>query len=476
MNIVQQARLGMIWGGSTKIFNQILSWIVTIWVIRLLTPDDFAIIALNDLTIGLLLVIGKFGFQGALVKAKDLTAGQINQTFTFLMLVNVFLFVIMQIVAPEISTYLKNGSLESLIRISSFSFLLSPFITVSLALIYRNMLYTKLAKLGVFINLGQIITNLSLALLGYGFWALAIGLLVAQFMCAIGYSYLSCFKPKLDFKFVETKKLRSDSNLSFFTGMAWEVMHRVDIYFINSIVGATALGIYRIGLSLAEKPVSLVGQMIQQIGLSSFSKISNDTELIGQYVVKASSIIAFISFPLFFGIAAVSPNLVPLVLGEKWLLAVVPLQILCMVQLVNVLKEVTGSALFAVGQAKRKLIHALLVLAGATTAWLLGLQISFIFGCIAFVVIYIVWFIWHVSDTGKFINLTGYWQHQLISLFMSASMFAVVYTVGLFSLDSSLLFTLILQVTLGVVSYVLIGLLFFRVPCIAILKLLRKNR
>jgi teichuronic acid exporter len=476
MSIVQQARIGMIWGVSSKILNQILSWVVTIWVIRLLTPEDFAIIALSDLTIGFFLIVGKFGFQGALVKANKLSSAQINQTFTLLVLINLLLFCLFQLVAPEIANYLKNESLEALIRISSLSFVLSPFITVSLSLIYRNMQYKKLAQLGFFINLAQIATNLVLALLGYGFWALAIGLLVSQIVCAIMYCYIAGFIPKLDFYFKGIKGLLSDSNFSFFTGTTWELTHRVDIFLINSLVGTTALGIYRIGLSLAEKPVSLVGQMIQQIGLSSFSKISNDKELVGKYVVKASSIIAFVSFPLFFGIASISPSLVPLVLGEKWLLAIIPLQILCMIQLVNVLKEVTGSALFAVGQAKRKLIQALVVLISAAAAWEFGLQLGFITGCITFVVVYITWFIWHVNDTAKFINLKGYWNHLLIPLFMSVSMFIVVYTIGLTSNDSPFVFTIILQVICGVMSYAIVGWLFFKAHCLTTLKLLRKNR
>jgi len=476
MNLVNQVRTGVVWGISTKILNQILSWIVTIWVIRLLTPEDFAIIALSDLSVGFLLVLGAFGFHGAMVKAKELSQAQINQTFTFLILVNGFLFCIFQLLAYEIATYFENEELESLIRVSSLSFIISPFTTISYALICRKMLHKKVAQLGFFVNLLKITSNLSLALLGYGFWALAIGALLAQLTCAIGYAYFARFKPKLDFKFIEIKKLRSDSNLSFFTGITWELMHRVDIFLINSFVGIVALGIYRIGLSLAEKPVALVGQLIQQIGLSSFSKISADKELVGKYVVKASSLIAFVSFPVFFGIAAISPSLIPLVLGEKWLSVIVPIQILCMAQLVNILKEVSGTALFSVGEAKRKFIQAIVVLVAVSIAWVAGLQISFVVGCALYTAVYIIWFVWHIFDTSRFIDLTGFWKYLIIPLFMSVNMFVVAFIIGQLNAGSSFAFIISLQVLFGFITYASIGLLFFKTHCLTVLNLVRKNK
>jgi O-antigen/teichoic acid export membrane protein len=473
MNIVNQAKTGVIWGLSTKIINQILSWIVTIWVIRILAPEDFAIIALNDLSIGLLLVIGKFGFKGALLKAKTVTKENIDQLFTWLFLVNAFIFIVVQLLAQSISIYFENNSLEMLIRISSIAFLLSPITTISHALIYRNMLYKKVAKLDFIINICQISTNLILALLGYGFWALAIGLLVALVLRAVGYSYIAKVKFRFNNNFQELRSLRSDSNYSFYTGLIWELNHRNDIFLINYFIGTNALGVYRIGLSLAEKPVTLVGQVIQQIGISSFSKISHDRKLVGSYVVKASNLIAFVSFPIFLGLAAISPTLVPVVLGEKWIAAIVPLQVMCIVQIVNVLKEVSGSALFSVGKAKRKLVQTIIMFCTSTIAWYFGLQLGFVTGCICFAIAYVLWFVWHVFDTRNYIILTGFWKSKLISMFMSLCMFfSVVFTQPLIAKDPGIM-SLILQIIIGGTVYVIIGLLFFKSYCNNFLRLLK---
>jgi O-antigen/teichoic acid export membrane protein len=476
MSLVRQAKTGALWGVSTKILNQALSWIVTIWVIRILTPEDFAIIALNDISIGLLLVIGRFGVQGALVKAKELTESQINQTFTWLLVFNAILFLFINISAEPIALYFEKPQLLTLIQVSSFLFIFSPLSTVSVALIYRNMLYKQIAKLDIFINIVQIAANLTLAVSGFGFWALAIGLILAQILRAIGYSYIVKFKPKLDFNFTGMKQLRADSNFSFFTVLAWELQNRVDEFFINHFIGGIALGVYKIGLSLSEKPVSFVGQVIQQVGLSSFSKISEDTNLVGSYVVKATGLVTFISFPVFFGIAALSPSFVPFLLGEKWIDAVIPLQILCMVQLVNIQKEISGSALFAVGQAKQKFIQAFVAFILSSVAWILGLQLGFIEGCISFALTYICWFAWHIFDTGLYIKLTGFWKNQFTNLIMSVCMFLSVLYIDSFMENISIIYRILIQVTAGIMVYIIIGGVFFRRHCISTTKLFLKKQ
>tara|TARA_R110001599_G_scaffold237003_1_gene436421 strand:- start:11184 stop:12614 length:1431 start_codon:yes stop_codon:yes gene_type:complete len=475
MSLVEQARKGLLWGVGTKILNQCLSWIVTIWVIRLLTPEDFAIIALNELSIGLLLVIGRFGFQNAIIKAKTLNYEQINQSFTFLFSINTFMFLIVQGLASSLAIIFNNEELEGLIRISSILFLLLPFTTITYALIYRNMLYKKIAQFDVFINFFQICTNLILAVLGYGFWALAIGIIVAQVLRAIGYSYIIKFKPKFDFSRQEIKQLYSDSNYSFFTGLAWELTHRVDIFFINHFIGSLALGFYRIGLTLAEKPVALVGQVVQQIGLSSFSKISNDKKLVGQYVVKASSVMAFFAYPVFFGISSIAPNLIPLVLGDKWHEAIVPLQILCLVQLVNSLKDISSTALFSVNGAKRNFIHTISALVAISIAWWFGLTYSFMIGCSFYAITYFIWYIVHVFDVGRYIDLTGFWKCQFMPLLSSLVMFFFVIGIGEYLNNYSMIIILLSQLATGVLVYLFICFMFFREHSRKIISFLLKS-
>ena len=166
MTVANKARAGIKWGVLGGILNQLFSWVATIWVIRLLTPEDFALIALSDLALGVLLVIGQFGIGAALVRTINLTKKQTNQSFTALFIVNVILFSFFQLSAPFFADLFEQPRLLGLIRLSSIAFLLLPFNVINGALINRDMQYKQLHILNVGIGILQIMINLSLAMLG----------------------------------------------------------------------------------------------------------------------------------------------------------------------------------------------------------------------------------------------------------------------------------------------------------------------
>jgi len=478
MVVANKARSGIKWGAFAKMINQGLSWLVTIWVIRLLTPDDFALIALSDLAIGVLLIIGQFGIGAALVRAVALTEKQINQSFTTLILANLSLFLVFQTIAPYLADFFEQERLTALIRLSAIAFLVVPFSTISSALLNRKMLYKQLYSFDMGISLLQITTNLTLAIMGYGFWALAVGAVVAQVARAISYSWLIKFTPKLDFTFSEFKPLLKDSGLNFSHATAWEINHRLDTFFINLFMGTYALGVYRVVLSLAEKPVIMVGQLVQQIGLASFSKVSKDKALVGSYVVKSTAIMAFMLFPVFLGIAAVAPTLVPLLLGDKWLDATVPLQIICGVQLINALRVIPGSALFASGYGKRKLLHVAVAIVASLLGWGVGLQYGLNIGCLLFACCYVIWFIWHIWDTSHYllIKQKEYWLSLLIPLSASMMMFFVVTATSNLLAEQLEIISFISQAVVGAITYGVLSWALFRKHSLGLFNLLKNSK
>jgi len=475
--VANKARAGIKWGAFAKLVNQAFSWLATIWVIRLLTPEDFALIALSDLAIGVLVIIGQFGIGAALIRSIELSQKQINQSFTALFIANTILFFLFQLIAPYLGEVFEQPKLTSLIRLSAITFLLVPFTTINNALLNRRMQYKQLYIFDIGISLLQIITNLTLAMLGYGFWSLAIGALVAQCARALCYSWITKFTPKFDSSFSEFKPLLKDSGLNFSHSAAWEVNQRLDTFFINLFIGSYALGVYRVVLSLAEKPVTMVGQLVQQIGLASFSRVSKDKNLVGSYVVKSTSIMAIVLFPVFLGIAAVAPTLVPLLLGEKWLDAIVPLQIICVVQLVNALRVIPGSAMFATGFGKRKLLHVFIAIIASLLGWGIGLQYGLNIGCMLFASLYGLWFIWHIWDASRFISVDQYqyWMSLFIPLSMSVTMFFVVMALSNLMVEFSMVFSLICQILIGALTYGAFSLIVFRKHSMGLYSLLKSS-
>ncbi|MFK5892541.1 MAG: oligosaccharide flippase family protein [Pseudomonadota bacterium] len=456
MSLVKNVIDSLKWGLSFKVITQILSWFVTIYVIRLLTPDDYGMLALVDMSMALFMMLGTLGIGGAIIKNQAIQDNKIQALLAILIIINVLLFLIVVSISSQLSIFFSQEGLRDALLLSSILFLTMPYITIYSSLLARELKFKILESINFITTIIQFTTNLILAIYGFGFWSIIIGQLTGNICTLIFllFQKKKILKPSFDFK--DSLPLIIDSKNNFFTAIIWQVNEKIDRFLISKIVGNQILGIYSMSNALVEKPVSLAGSLIQTVGLASFSKLHHDKNKVGEYIVKSTSVMAIMVIPVFFGIASIAPDLVPFVLGKQWTDAVLPIQILSMVQIINMLKINIGSALFAMGYAKRKIYHALVAFLIIALSWSIGLSFGFIEGCYSYLFGYFLWFLWHLIDskTRLSINLQKYFYSLLLPLFISMMMFLIVRFVDdNFFANTNVIIQLFIQILVGFISY-----------------------
>lgn len=146
-------------------------------------------------------------------------------------------------------------------------------------------------------------------------------------------------------------------------------------------------------------------------------------------------------------------NFVPLILGAKWIPAIDIVKVLCLMQVVNSLKEISGIGLFAAGNGKRKVVQAALALGITATAWLIGGQFSI---TIALLLVFIgesIWYVLHVQDSKRYLELGGFFRE-----FKAPAVSTGVMAIAIFSVDKLLglesnIIELICKIITGVLTY-----------------------
>ena len=476
-SLVSSVMVSLKWGVSLKIISQVLSWTVTIYVIRLLNPDDYTMMSLVDMSLSTLLVIGTLGTGPAIIKSQKIENVTIKSLLTVLVLINVFFLLSIFLLRHEIAIFFDYPDLDNVLMVASLSFLFNPYITISEALLARDMRFKEMEKIKFTSMILVLIANVVFATLGFGYWSLILGNIIGRLSKIFLYVLLRGELLSFSFQFGSIRSLVADSSYNFIAGVVWEINERVDRFFISKMMESRLLGVYSMSYSLTQKPVNLTGTFIQMIGLASFSKIKHDVQKVGHYIVRSTEVLAILMIPIFFGLASVAPDLVPLLLGDQWSDAVVVIQILAIVQIVNLLKLNIGSALFSMHYAKRKIYHSIVALFILIASWLLGLNFGFIEGCFSYLTGYSLWFIWHVIDSKDRLglNLANYWRSIVIPLAMSLAMFILVRAVdGMFSDEIHVLLQLIIEIVLGAISYLLLALLFYKEKTMFIKGLLLK--
>jgi PST family polysaccharide transporter len=118
------------------------------------------------------------------------------------------------------------------------------------------------------------------------------------------------------------------------------------------VLGQTALGFYGLAWTLANVPLEKVTSLVTTVVPSYLAAVQNDHAALRRYLRTLSEAIALLTFPATIGLALVAHELVPLLLGHKWINMIPPLEILCLYAGFRSVMALVSNVLVAVGNAR----------------------------------------------------------------------------------------------------------------------------
>jgi O-antigen/teichoic acid export membrane protein len=171
-----------------------------------------------------------------------------------------------------------------------------------------------------------------------------------------------------------------------------------------------------------------VGEILNQVGLAAYSSIQHDIDTIRSHYLKVIRILSFLAFPIFWGISCVSPELVNVVLGQRWQPAIVPLQLLSLVMPFRMVSH-SGSPLSAIGKPQINTINNFIALLIMPPAFFIGAYYGGLTGVsVAWVVAYplMIWFRLRVSLSPIGLSKIDYFRAMAGPAMGAAFMYLVV--------------------------------------------------
>ena len=163
---------GLLWLGAGTFLGQLISWIATIIIIRLLSPSDYGLLAMAGTFIALLTVISELGIGASVIQAPKITEKEISQIFGIVIATSVLGWAICHLAAPAIAQFYNEHRLVSIIRVMNINFILMAFYIIPESLFIREMNFKTKAKIDVSAQVGSAFLTLILALSGMGIWSL----------------------------------------------------------------------------------------------------------------------------------------------------------------------------------------------------------------------------------------------------------------------------------------------------------------
>lgn len=318
MDVADKIRSGARWLGAAKVVTQIYTWVLTIMVMRLLVPEDYALMAMAGVFLAFITQFEELGLRVKLVQMPDYTLDYARSVFGLVLVTNLVLVALLALASPLIADFFSQPRLIPIVILLSLGMMISALGSIPDALIKRQLDFRGLAIIDVTRAVIASTTTLVLAYAGFGVWSLVWSALVGSVVATVGLLIVSPFRSLPSFNFKGMRDTLQFGGLVMLQRLVWWAYTGLDSLLIGRFYPAAALGIYGTAGQLATLPLEKVGQILNVLSFTGLSRVNQDREMFGHYLRRATKLVALVLFPTFFGIAAIASEFAPVVLGEKW--------------------------------------------------------------------------------------------------------------------------------------------------------------
>ena len=319
------------WNAVVRTTGQLGTWLITIFVMRLLSPVDYGLMGLATILLGFFGLINELGAIPAIIQRQQVEQSLIRKVFGLVLVSNASLYVAAFAGAPYFAALFGEAyPLATVIRVLALSLIIGALSAVPNALLQRDLKFKTISLIDFAATLVGAVATLMLAIEGGGVWSLVFGSLIKEAGNAVGLIAVTRFRvaPLLDFTGLRTV-LAFGMKISG-ARIVWYFNSSFDGLLIGKILGEGALGLYSVANTLAYLPASKVLGLSNQIAFAAYSRLQDDRVRVRQYFLEGASIASFIFFPLCWGMSAVADYFIDVVLGPTWHEAAMVLQIIAL--------------------------------------------------------------------------------------------------------------------------------------------------
>lgn len=441
------------WSFFETFGNMGLQFVVGIILARLLLPEDYGIIGVLAIFMGISGVLVDGGFKISIIRSKDLSDVDCSTIFYVNLTVSVLVGLLLFASAPSIASFFNKPELVNVTRVFALIPVINGFGLVQSALLLKNLQFKRNAKISIAANVIAGPIAILLAFRDYSYWALVWKAIIFAGIYNLFLWITSRWHPQLIFSFEILKKHFRFSSKLLINGIVTTIFDNIYSFVFGKFFSFKDLGFFTRGkgyVNLVTKTLSIAIQKVSTPLLAATAK--DNIYLINTYT-KMLRVTTLLIFPATALLAAVAEPMIVFLIGEKWLPAVPYLQILAIQGIIYPVANANFSLFEVLGRSD--LILKLTFIGKPVTITVLLITINFS-------PLVVVWGIAFNSVLGLFISfyfLKKATKQSIINslkplnlpFLISISMGLSVYLVGLFLsnyLASGLVFGI--QTTIGI--------------------------
>ena len=340
-----------IWRFAERCGAQLVTFIVSIVLARILAPEDYGTIALVTVFTTILQVFVDSGLGTALIQKKNADDLDFSSVFYFNFVVCLVLYAAMFMAAPVIAKFYGDVTLTPIIRVISLTIVISGVKGIQQAYVSKNMLFKRFFFSTIGGTIFSTFIGIGLAKAGYGVWALVAQQLSNATVDTVILWITVRWRPRKNFSWERLKGLLSFGWKLLVSSLLDTCYNNLRNLIIGKMYSPSDLAFYNQGDKFPKLIVTNINTSIDSVLLPTMSSAQDDRERVKNMTRRAIKTSTYVMAPLMMGLAFCATPIVKLVLTDKWLPCVPFLRIFCITYMFWPVHTANLNAINAMGRS-----------------------------------------------------------------------------------------------------------------------------
>jgi teichuronic acid exporter len=444
---------GVLWSGIERFSVQIVQFIISVILARIISPSEFGLLALIMVVLNILQVINEVGFGAALMQKTDRDDLDFSTVFVVNLLLGIVLYFLLFLLAPYVAMFFENKEISYLLRITGLNIIISSFVIIQRTRLWINVDFKTLAKASLFAVVISGIIGVHYAYSGWGIMSLIIYSILNNFLNTVFVWFFVKWKISFHFSFQRLKSLFKFAFELSLARLVNTVFNEIYSIVIGKVFTQLQLGYFYRAKGFVDIASGNITSMVQRVSIPLLCEAQHDNKRIEKVLLGFITDTSFFIFPLMCGLFVLAEPLICVLLTDKWLYSVWILRVLCPVGMMYVISTFNINVFNATGRTdwalKSEIFKKILFLALIVISLYIGFE-ALIF---CQVLIAILELIISTYYTKKQIGLSLHKQlTSVASIFTLSLIMAIfIWCVNLLIIDK--FYALFVGIIIGLITY-----------------------
>lgn len=346
---------GIAYNTMARIVIVAIQGVTSIFLARILSSEDYGIVAFAAIFVSFLSQFSDFGLGSALVQRQYVSQRVLNTAFTMRNVVAFVLVTIALLISIVVPYFYDYPGIEWVIRLMAFNFVLNSLGFISVVMLKREMNFLLLNIASLLSTVTGSFISVFMAYAGYGFWSLVWANLLSTLVYVATIKIVKPIKLKYEVEKESAKELLNFGGFIFISGLMIYLIFNASNFVVGSVQGPIVLGYFSLALDWGTKIPILLSQTVLSVLFPAFSAVRNDPELLKKTYTDSLKYVAFFAVLVNGTLACVAEDFLIVILGagtDKWMPALTAFQILCVYGIIRAILEPIGNVVVALGDSK----------------------------------------------------------------------------------------------------------------------------